>query len=143
MNMPSYKSIRRAYDSGRKDAQRFGLGLALLFSVLAAAAFFRGRPDIAQRYYPVALALAALALLFPPPLWPLQRLAALIIRGIAWLNTQVMLALVFYLVFAPVGIVLRILGRDMLDRKIQPNRDSYWIPREGKDYRPEDDEKQY
>ncbi len=136
-------SLRKAYARDRKDAQRFGLGLALLFTVLTAIAFFRGRPELTSRYYPVALTLIALALLFPLPLWPLQRLATAVIKAIAWLNTQVVLALVFYLLFVPIGLFLRIIKKDMLNRNPEPEKNSYWLIREKTEYSPSDDEKQF
>ncbi len=143
MKFPGTKELLETYRRDRKDAQRFGLGLGLLFTVLAAAAFFRARPELADRYWPVALILIGLALLFPLPLWPLQRLAAFIIRAIQWLITQLSLAVVFYTVFTPVGLFLRIIGKDMLDRKLEPGKESYWTIRERKEYSPEDDEKQF
>jgi hypothetical protein len=143
VRLPSVQELRQAYELERSDAQRFGLGLALLFSVLTAAAFFRGRPELVQAYYPAAIILVALALLFPLPLWPLQRLAAAIIKLIAWLNTKVTLALTFYLLFTPIALFLRIIGKDMLDRKIDKQKDSYWIQRQIKEYSPQDDEKQF
>jgi hypothetical protein len=135
--------FQKAYARDRKDAQRFGIGLALLFTVLTAVAFFRGRPELTDRYYPVALTLIALALLFPLPLWPLQKLAASVIKAIAWLNTQAVLALVFYLLFAPIGLFLRIIRKDMLNRNLEPEKKSYWLIRESKKYNPADDEKQF
>ena len=44
--------------------------------------------------------------------------------------TGVILSVVFYLIFGVAGIVLRILRKDLLDRKIDRTRDSYWIKRE-------------
>jgi len=40
------------------------------------------------------------------------------------------LCVVFYCVFTPVGILLRILQRDLLHRKIEKDKSSYWIDKE-------------
>jgi hypothetical protein len=42
----------------------------------------------------------------------------------------VVMALVFYLVFLPIGLIMRLCGRDPLHRRRDPTRSSYWIPRE-------------
>jgi len=44
--------------------------------------------------------------------------------------SSLVLALMFYLVFAPVGIVLRLIGKDLLNRTIEKEKDSYWIRKE-------------
>jgi len=47
-----------------------------------------------------------------------------------------LLAVLFYAIFTPIGMVWRLMGRDPLDRKWQPEK-SYWIQRVGgnkKDY---------
>jgi len=38
----------------------------------------------------------------------------------------IILAGVFYLLFAPIGIFLRIIKKDFLDQKIEPEKKSYW-----------------
>jgi hypothetical protein len=42
----------------------------------------------------------------------------------------VVMALVFYGTVLPTGLVMRMLGKDMLRLKWQPDADSYWIPRQ-------------
>jgi len=46
--------------------------------------------------------------------------------------STIVLSVFFYFVFGIVGIVLRIIRKDLLDQKIDYNRDSYWIEREQK-----------
>lgn len=48
---------------------------------------------------------------------------------IGWVVSQILLALVYYLVFAGVGLVLRLLGKDPMTRRFEPETSSYWIPR--------------
>ncbi len=50
---------------------------------------------------------------------------------LGWINTRVLLGIFFYLVLTPIGIVLRMTGKDLLDRKIDPKASSYWKRREG------------
>lgn len=44
-------------------------------------------------------------------------------RALGWVNTRVLLRLVFYLVLAPLGIAMRLAGRDALRLKFDPARD--------------------
>ena len=125
------------------EARDFGLGLALFLALLSAGAYFRSREDLVS---PLALAsalAAGLALLWPLPLAPFSRAAMAAAGVIGWINTRLLLGLVFYLVLAPMALVLRLLGRDLLDRKWEPGRDSYWRPRPEEGHDPEKDERQF
>ena len=48
---------------------------------------------------------------------------------IGWTVSQVMLAVIFYGLFTPFGLVFRAIGRDPLRRTRQSNRESYWEPK--------------
>ena len=45
---------------------------------------------------------------------------------IGWVVSQVLLALIFYGVFTPVGLAFRLIGRDALERRFEPESPSYW-----------------
>ena len=51
---------------------------------------------------------------------------------LGWLNTRLVLGVIFYLVVTPVGLILRMLGKDPLDRKMDRSTGSYWKVRERK-----------
>ena len=48
--------------------------------------------------------------------------------------SALILSLLFYFLFAPVGIVLRIFGKDLLDQKLEPEKSSYWILRKSQKF---------
>jgi hypothetical protein len=50
-------------------------------------------------------------------------------RAIARAMTWLLLTLAFYLVFAPFGIVMRMLGKDPLHRRFEPEAATYWEAR--------------
>ena len=46
---------------------------------------------------------------------------------IGWTVSHVVLALVFYVVFTPLGVVLRLAGHDPLQRSTRPATRTYWV----------------
>jgi hypothetical protein len=48
---------------------------------------------------------------------------------IGWTVSQVMLALMFFGLFMPFGLVFRVIGRDPLQRTRRSDRKSYWEPK--------------
>jgi len=51
--------------------------------------------------------------------------------------TGIILSILFYFIFTPVGIIARMLRKDLLDKKLQPERDSYWIKRKQEEFQKE------
>jgi len=49
---------------------------------------------------------------------------------LSWINTRLILILLFYLVFTPLGLILKFLRKDLLDRKINKAEKSYWRVKE-------------
>lgn len=62
---------------------------------------------------------------------------------LAWINTRLILIILFYLLFTPMGIVMRMFGADLLDRKIEKGRDTYWRKKETRGFNPLDYERQF
>ena len=46
---------------------------------------------------------------------------------LGWINTRIILSLVFFAVFLPYGVVLRLLGKDPMARRLDENIDSYRV----------------
>jgi hypothetical protein len=44
--------------------------------------------------------------------------------------SPVAMGLIFFAVFTPVAIAMRLAGRDIMHRRFEPGRRSYWVPRE-------------
>lgn len=47
---------------------------------------------------------------------------------IGWAISQVLIAIIFYLVITPAGLLMRLLGRDPMHRKFEPGAKTYWVP---------------
>ena len=48
---------------------------------------------------------------------------------IGWLVSQLMMAVMFYVILTPVALIFRIRGRDLMQRKRTANRATYWLPK--------------
>jgi len=45
------------------------------------------------------------------------------------INSKIIIFVMFYFLFMPIGLILKIMGKDLLKKKLQPNSKSYFIPR--------------
>ena len=63
---------------------------------------------------------------------PMRRLLYLgwmhAIYPIGWTVSHLVLAIVYFLVLTPIGVCMRLLGRDPMQRRLDPSAGTYWIP---------------
>jgi len=75
----------------------------------------------------VAVIFGALAWLYPLALRKVYACWMGLAHVLAWINTRVVLGVVFVLIFIPLGVGMRLLGRDTLQKKWNANLASYRI----------------
>ena len=89
--------------SGSSNAAGWTFGIA---AVVGIAGFFL--PDLMRYVYVVWMAA---------------------VLPIGWVVSHVLLAVVFYLVVTPIGLIMRLCGRDPMHRRFDKTAATYWIPR--------------
>jgi hypothetical protein len=102
----------------------FGSGLILIFGL-----FF---PWLAERPWPLwpwitAAVFAMFALVYPPALRPLNSLWLKIGHVLGWINTRIILGLVFFVIFVPVSLLMKLLRKDPMARKHDAAIPSYRV----------------
>jgi multisubunit Na+/H+ antiporter MnhG subunit len=51
-------------------------------------------------------------------------------HALGWVNTRILLVLFFFLIITPVSLFMRMIGKDLLSRRIEPELETYWNDRE-------------
>ena len=67
------------------------------------------------------------ALVAPRILAPVYRVWMLLGEVLAWINTRIILGVVFYGVVTPIGLLMRLTGRDPMRRQFEPTGESYRV----------------
>jgi len=116
--------MRIDYSSNRL----FGCVLIAGIAVVEVHALWLG-----ARLYPWLLELvgviAVVTALRPEWLSPLRRGAASLSNALRRLLSPLLLGLLFYGVFTPLGLIMRLWGRDLMKRKFEPQALTYWVRR--------------
>ena len=113
----------------KAQLRRFGLIVGGIFGALGIwPAVVRGQ---SPRLWMVGLAVALVvpALLAPRVLAPAHRAWMALGDALGWINTRLVLGLIFFGVVTPTGLVLRLTGRDPMRRAFEPNAVSYRVLR--------------
>jgi Saxitoxin biosynthesis operon protein SxtJ len=112
-----------------KQLRSFGFTVGGIFALIGFWPLVVRGED--SRWWAVVVAACLLvpAVVFPKSLaWVYKGwMAAGHILG--WINTRMILGLVFYLIVTPIGMVRRWLGKDPMGRQLRPDLDSYRITR--------------
>jgi hypothetical protein len=126
----------------RRKLRNFGLTVGIAFGVLAALLFWREKAHYIY-FAVISVVFLGLALLIPAVLKPVERVWMTAAGAMGWFMTRVILTILFFVVFTPIGLIARLCGKDFLGLKMDRSAASYWIYREARDLAKEDYEKQF
>ena len=115
--------------SDRNDLRSFGLLVGGVFSVIGLwPILFRGDPP---RWWALALGgtLIVLGLALPVVLKPVYRIWMKVGHVLGWVNTRIILGIIFYGLFTPMGLIRRALGKDAMRRALVQDTDTYRVTR--------------
>jgi len=108
--------------------RKFGWFFAAVFFAVAAYAFCEGLSTVAPVALVGAILFAAVTLLCPQLLAPLNRLWYRLGMLLGKIISPIVLGLIFFVLITPVSLVTRLFGRDELKMK-KRCVESYWIDR--------------
>lgn len=113
----------------RRELRNFGL----LTGALTVGIFGLLLPLIRRHPLPSWPLIAAVALIVPAIVWPSAlRYPHLVWTRIGivlgWINSRIILTILFFVVIMPMGLIMRAMGRDPVSRKLEPEAESYRVP---------------
>jgi len=114
----------------RRELRQFSLALIVATAALGGILWWRLGPNQASQILWVAgPALGLLGLLVPPAMRPLFIGLSIVAFPIGYVIGFIALALVFYGLVTPIGLVFRLIRRDSLHRRLDRGASTYWIER--------------
>ena len=115
---------QRTYRAERE----FGLLVGAVFSLLGLWWFYRGKfATAAYVFVIVGATLVLLGAVAPRVLIVPRKLWMKLAEALSFVSSRIILAIVFFLVLTPIGLIKRALGWDPLQRRAG-SRDSFWQP---------------
>jgi len=113
-----------------KQVRSFGLIVGGIFALIGVwPAVWRGQPP---RLWSLILGgvLLTLALVWVRRLTHIYHLWMTVGEVLGWINTRIILGVLFYLLFTPVGVWMRLRGKDPMRRTLAPEAESYRVVRQ-------------
>jgi hypothetical protein len=122
--------------SGPDEVRKFGILFTVVSMLLAAYLAWKGNAA-----WPWLLGAGLFFLLagffLQPLLRPLYIGWMKFAFVLGWINARLILGVFFYLVLTPLGLVMRLFGRDVLYRKFDRKATTYWVKREPAEFKRE------
>ncbi len=136
----------RSLDTSRKALRSFGLLVGAVIIAIAVFVLWRRGWNPSTVVYILMAAGGTLVLLgttIPILLRPVYSVWMAIAVILGFFMTRVILTVVFYFVVTPIGLIMRAVGRDPLNRKLDADASTYWIEKSYHDETPARLEKFY
>ena len=111
--------------------RKFGLTVGGAFLVFGAIRSYFHFGTGAIVLFGIGGVLSVFGIVFPAALRPVEKAWMALAEALAFINTRIILTVLFYLVFTPIGLVARMF-KDPLNRKLHDGSTSYWIRRQPK-----------
>lgn len=116
-----------------KDLRTFGLLVGVLMAVIGSWPFvYRGEPPRSWALA-VATVLLTLGATWPSLLSPLHKVWMALGHILGWINTRILLSIIFYGMVTPIGFTRRLMRKDSLRKAFRADHETY---RARKDRRP-------
>jgi uncharacterized membrane protein len=113
-----------------KQLRSFGLLVGGVFAVIGLwPAVFRVAPLRLWALVTAGLLIGS-ALVVPQVLKFVYQFWMLLGHILGWINTRIILSLIFYAVFTPAGVLMRLFKKDPMRRKPEPGAESYRVVRQ-------------
>jgi Saxitoxin biosynthesis operon protein SxtJ len=116
-------------ETPNKQLRSFGLTVGGVFALIGLSPLLFYGNNL--RWWAVAVAgiLILPALVYPKILfWP-HKGWMFVGHVLGWINTRIILGVVFYLIVTPIGVFRRWLGKDPMGKRLRPDLESYRIIR--------------
>ena len=128
--------------TGKKDLRSFGVTIGIILLLVAGFLFYKEKESF-QIFLYIAGTFIGLGLIIPIILKPIYIAWMTFAVVLGWFMTRVILSLLFYVIITPIGLVLRIFGKDFLELKKQAVQGSYWNQRDSNLEKNQNYEKQF
>lgn len=119
-----------ALDHSARSLRRFGLAVGGVLLAVAAVVAWRAGGATAWAVGLGGGALVVGGAVVPGLLGPVYRVWMTGAFALGFVMTRVILTVAFVVLFVPVGLVFRVIGRDVLRQRPDPEAASYWIARD-------------
>ena len=116
--------------SEKSDLRMFGITIGVILLVIAGFLFWKENESF-QIFLAIGITLLLTSIALPSVLKPVYWIWMIFATILGWIMTRVILSLLFFIIFTPIGLILRFFGKQFLELRWDKSKESYWNYRLG------------
>jgi hypothetical protein len=129
MNITGTDKMSKKKLNAKKEKRDIRIVFLIFCAIFGALAWRHYPSTLSYAFMGVVLVILPLAAFAPILLRPLFKLWMKLAHAVGWFNTQVLLTIVFILIFIPTGLIMKLLRKDPMKRRMLAD-ETYWEPYE-------------
>jgi len=126
----------------KQDLRKFGITLGIAFAIFSCILFLKHKHFFVPAAC-ISISLVLTALIKPLLLNPVELAWLKLGYALSWINTRLILCVLFFFFVTPIGLIMRLFGRDILGKRIDKRKASYWKSKEHKEFKQTDYSRQF
>jgi len=115
----------------KRDLKWFGSILFLFFLLIGGVVYWQSdNTGIANALWVIGAVLGAVYYLLRPLRRPIYLGFMYLVYPIGWILSHLMFSFIFYVLVTPIGLIMRAIGYDSMQRRLDVKAPTYWIKRD-------------
>ena len=128
--------------SEKSDLRNFGITVGIILLIISGFLFWKEKESFQILLF-FGVTLFILGIAIPFILKPIYWIWMIFATILGWIMTRVILSLLFYIIFTPIGLIPRFFGKQFLELRWDKSKESYWNFRTNEHLKKENYEKQF
>ena len=128
--------------SNKSDIRKFGITAGIILMIIAGVLFWK-EIDLFNIFLASGIILFLIAIALPSVFKPIYWIWMSFAIILGWFMTRVIISLLFFLIISPIGLFLRLFGKQFIELQWDKTKDSYWNFRTQENLQNESYEKQF
>ena len=126
----------------KSDLRKFGITVGIILLIISGFLFWKEKESF-QIFLAIGIILFLTSISIPIFLKPVYWIWMIFATILGWIMTRVILSLLFYIIFTPIGLTLRFFGKKFLELRWDKSKESYWNFRTNEHLKRENYERQF
>ena len=128
--------------SEKRDLRKFGITIGIILLIITGFLFWKEKESF-EILLTFGVAFGILGITIPFILKPIFWVWMVFATILGWIMTRVILSFLFYIIFTPIGLILRFFGKQFLELRWDQSKESYWNIKTNEHLQKENYEKQF
>ncbi len=130
-------------ETNKKILRNFSIGAAVFFALISGYLFYKNKADLLPYIGSVSGIFLLFGIVKPELSKPIYIAWMSFAHVLGQINTKIILLLVFILTVVPVSLFLKLFRKDILDKKLDKEKNTYWNQKEAKEFKKESYERHF